>query len=200
MTTADNQDTPAAGHARASEDHTIDLDYPPENLSLWDITELQPPCDDILGEGPDTVLMPEADLDTDTWLRTVRAKVKEHLHDRTGHVQEPHHMAQEPSPPETTACERMEATWYIDDVVAGPGGVMTCEVGVITGELTVRTYLDYDGHNAHVTVQYTGAEEWYELQGSPVALPADGLATVHSTVVEAIRAGGPACAPGPGRT
>ncbi|GHE12053.1 hypothetical protein [Streptomyces alanosinicus] len=86
-----------------------------------------------------------------------------------------------------------------DQVTAGPGGAMTVEVGVITGDLMVRT-ADTGQGTATISVQYAGADEWYELQGSPVPLPADSLATVHRAVVEAIRAGGATCVPSPGRT
>uniref|UniRef100_UPI0004C0CE54 hypothetical protein n=1 Tax=Streptomyces sp. NRRL F-5065 TaxID=1463855 RepID=UPI0004C0CE54 len=62
----------------------------------------------------------------------------------------------------------------IGDVTAGPGGAMTDDVGVITGDLTLATTLRPDGQ-ADITVQYTGAEEWYTLTGSPVPLPPEGL-------------------------
>ncbi|MGW2866160.1 transposase [Streptomyces sp. NPDC001205] len=55
-------------------------------------------------------------------------------------------------------------------VEAGPGGAMTDEVGVITGDLTLTTRLDDDGQ-AHFAVQYTQADEWYTLTGSPRPLP-----------------------------
>ncbi|MFF4363464.1 hypothetical protein [Streptomyces sp. NPDC001604] len=83
-------------------------------------------------------------------------------------------------------------------VTAGPGGAMTVEVGVITGDLTVTTTDAGDG-TAAISVQYTGADEWYVLEGSPVAMPEDGLAAVQGAVIKAIRAGGAACAPSPGR-
>jgi hypothetical protein len=80
------------------------------------------------------------------------------------------------------------------EVTAGPGGAMTVEVGVITGKLTVTT-TDTGNGTAAISVQYTGADEWYALQGSPVPMPGAGLATVHQAVIRAIRAGGAACAP-----
>ncbi|MEV5879399.1 hypothetical protein AB0L75_35280 [Streptomyces sp. NPDC052101] len=76
---------------------------------------------------------------------------------------------------------------------------MTIEVGVITGDLTVTT-TDTGNGTAAISVQYTDADEWYELEGSPVPVPGDGLAAVHQAVIKAILAGGAACAPGPGRT
>lgn len=54
----------------------------------------------------------------------------------------------------------------VDTVMAGPGGAMTDDVGIVTGDLTVATTLQSDGR-AVITVQYTGAEEWYHLTGSP---------------------------------
>ncbi|WP_433237553.1 hypothetical protein ACQPYK_29130 [Streptosporangium sp. CA-135522] len=79
---------------------------------------------------------------------------------------------------------------YEDQVVAGPGGVMTDEVGVITGELTVRT--EISGGQARVRVQYTGAEEWYALTGSPVPLAGRPARQLHQAIMEAVRAGLPA--------
>ncbi|MEW2066596.1 hypothetical protein [Streptomyces sp. NPDC007346] len=78
---------------------------------------------------------------------------------------------------------------FVDDVEAGPGGAMTDEVGVVTGELTVSTALRPDGR-AGVAVQYTGAEEWYALSGSPVPLPPAGLEALHRGILDRIRQGG----------
>ena len=55
------------------------------------------------------------------------------------------------------------------DIVAGPGGVMTDEVGVVTGELTVRTEVDDQGA-ALVRVAYRDADEWYVVTGSRTTL------------------------------
>ena len=68
------------------------------------------------------------------------------------------------------------------DITAGPGGVMTDEVGVVTGELTLRTELD--GGSAVVKVQYKGADEWYAVTGGRVTLhdPHD-LEAVHALAV-----------------
>ncbi|MET9853152.1 hypothetical protein ABZY57_09430 [Streptomyces sp. NPDC006450] len=43
-----------------------------------------------------------------------------------------------------------------DQVKAGPGGAMTDEVGVITGDVTLTTEASPDGR-ASVRIQYTGA-------------------------------------------
>jgi hypothetical protein len=68
------------------------------------------------------------------------------------------------------------------DLVAGPGGVMTDEVGVITGELTLRSELD--GDKLTLRVQYKEADEWYVVTGGKATLkdPAD-LDAVHQVVV-----------------
>jgi hypothetical protein len=67
------------------------------------------------------------------------------------------------------------------DIVAGPGGVMTDEVGVVTGDLTIRT--EVSGDRVQVRVQYKDAEEWYRVSGAraPLADPADAEA-VHRIV------------------
>jgi hypothetical protein len=68
------------------------------------------------------------------------------------------------------------------DIVAGPGGVMTDEVGVVTGELTLRSEIGAEGSFV-VKVQYKEAEEWYSVTGAKGTLkdPAD-LAAVHAVV------------------
>ncbi|MEV1026356.1 hypothetical protein [Streptomyces sp. NPDC050264] len=76
-----------------------------------------------------------------------------------------------------------------DTVRAGPGGAMTDEVGVITGDVTIATTLLPDGR-ARVAVQYTRAEEWYTLTGTPVALPPGGLAALHADALGRVRRGG----------
>lgn len=69
------------------------------------------------------------------------------------------------------------------DIVPGPGGVMTDEVGVVTGDLTLRTELSEAGE-AVLSVQYKDAEEWYAVTGGTVKLtdPAD-LDAVHMIAV-----------------
>jgi hypothetical protein len=74
------------------------------------------------------------------------------------------------------------ATPFTTDITAGPGGVMTDEVGVITGDLTVRT--EYAGGRVTVRVQYRDADEWYAVTGAaaPLADEVDAKA-VHTIVV-----------------
>lgn len=69
------------------------------------------------------------------------------------------------------------------DITAGPGGVMTVEVGVVTGALTLRTEISGDG-DVTVRVQYKDADEWYAVQGATAHLadPAD-LDAVHAVAI-----------------
>lgn len=81
-----------------------------------------------------------------------------------------------------------------DEITAGAGGAMTVEVGVITGDLTVRTTRRTDGM-VDVAVQYTGADEWYALQGSPATVPDGELEEYHERVLDEVQQGGEAEAP-----
>lgn len=82
----------------------------------------------------------------------------------------------------------MSAQTYESSVVAGPGGVMTDEVGVITGEVTVRT--EVAGGQVTVRIQYLDADEWYEIEGSPLG-PVDPGPHLHQEIVQAVRQGMP---------
>jgi hypothetical protein len=68
------------------------------------------------------------------------------------------------------------------DITAGPGGVMTDEVGVVTGDLTLRTELA--GDEVRLRVQYKDAAEWYTVTGvvAKLADPAD-VDAVHAVAV-----------------
>ena len=74
------------------------------------------------------------------------------------------------------------------DIVARKGGVMTDEVGAVTGDLTLRTELGGDGTVVQ-RVQYRGADEWYVVTGSRTTL-ADGrtLDAVHTEAVAQLSA------------
>ena len=74
------------------------------------------------------------------------------------------------------------------DVTAGPGGVMTDEVGVVTGDLTVRTEAADDG-NVRPMVAYQGALDWYTITDGPTTLGTEDLDTVHNRVVERVTRG-----------
>jgi hypothetical protein len=69
------------------------------------------------------------------------------------------------------------------DIKPGPGGVMTDEVGVVTGDLTLRTELD-DAGTVVVRVQYQQAAEWYTVTGAKARLadPAD-IDAVHTMAI-----------------
>jgi hypothetical protein len=68
------------------------------------------------------------------------------------------------------------------DIVTGPGGVMTDEAGVVTGELEVETAFA-DGQVA-LRVRYRDADEWYAVTGGRAPLPDPaGLDAVHAIAV-----------------
>ena len=89
--------------------------------------------------------------------------------------------AEEPTEEPTREPAEPAGSSRTTDITAGPGGVMTDEVGVITGDLTVRSDLE-DG-KLTVHVQYKEADEWYVLTGGKATLkdPAD-LEAVHTVV------------------
>ncbi|MFE9572828.1 hypothetical protein ACFYMW_30530 [Streptomyces sp. NPDC006692] len=88
--------------------------------------------------------------------------------------------------PEPAVCD--------DQVTAGPGGAMTDEVGVITGDLTIQTTRRPD-QLVTVATQYTGADEWYTLTGRPAAVPDGELENYNERVLAAVEHGGQAAAP-----
>ncbi|MED1605293.1 hypothetical protein P4U90_08110 [Cytobacillus kochii] len=52
----------------------------------------------------------------------------------------------------------------ISSVFKATHGVMTTEVGVISGDLELRTTSDKEG-NLTLAITYLGADEWYTLPG-----------------------------------
>jgi hypothetical protein len=69
---------------------------------------------------------------------------------------------------------------YTSPLVAGPGGLMTEDVGVITGDLELRTISHRDG-TVTAKVRYAGANEWYRLRGGSCRLADErDHAAVHS--------------------
>jgi hypothetical protein len=78
--------------------------------------------------------------------------------------------------------------------VAPPGGVMTDEVGTVTGDLTLRTELTADGA-VQVLVQYLGAAEWYRVTGAPTSLPPGAtLEALHERMLNELRGRAPEAA------
>ena len=62
------------------------------------------------------------------------------------------------------------------------GGVMTDEVGVITGDLTLHT--EFTDGTVTVRVQYKDAAEWYVVTGGKAPLKDEAdLDAVHAIVV-----------------
>ena len=53
-------------------------------------------------------------------------------------------------------------------ITSTTGGVMTEEVGAVTGELEVATRPR--SGTIEVAVRYAGANEWYAVDGSPIAV------------------------------
>lgn len=91
--------------------------------------------------------------------------------------------AAEPAAAEPAAAQPAAAgTEKTTDIVPGPGGVMTDEVGVVTGELTLRSELA--GDQLTLKVQYKDADEWYSVTGGKATVkePAD-LEAVHQIAV-----------------
>ena len=72
------------------------------------------------------------------------------------------------------------------DLVARPGGVMTDEVGAVTGDLTLRTEVT-DGVVVH-HVQYKDADEWYVVTGSQRPLAGQDIDAAHKEAVAALSA------------
>lgn len=71
------------------------------------------------------------------------------------------------------------------------GGVMTDEVGAVTGDLEIVTRLR-DVGLLDVFVRYAGGEEWYTVTGSPVSLGGRSFSTdPHERVVERLTTPGP---------
>jgi hypothetical protein len=65
------------------------------------------------------------------------------------------------------------------DIVTGPGGVMTDEAGVVTGELELETSFA-DGQVA-LRTRYRDADEWYAVTGARATLKnASDLDAVHA--------------------
>ena len=81
-------------------------------------------------------------------------------------------------------------------VASTVGGVVTTEVGAITGELEVATHpIVGDGE---VMLRYAGANEWYTVEASPIAVDGPGGLSeselrelLHQRVVRYLTSSGP---------
>ncbi len=72
------------------------------------------------------------------------------------------------------------------------GGVMTVEVGAVTGELELATRVE--GGELLARVRYAGAGEWYAVEGSPARLGAKSDRNpdvLHCRVRDHLRRPGP---------
>jgi hypothetical protein len=79
---------------------------------------------------------------------------------------------------------------YSDDFYTGQGGVFTDEVGVITGQVTLRTEVA-DGGALTLRVQYKDADEWYTVTGGRCVLHDEADAKpVHRLVLGVLARGG----------
>ncbi|WP_438297219.1 hypothetical protein [Streptomyces sp. HUAS TT7] len=78
-----------------------------------------------------------------------------------------------------------EPAVFDDQVTVGPGGAMTDDAGVITGDLTHRTTRRAN-HLIDTQTQYTGADERYTLTGSPVPVPDGRPEDFHERVLDAV--------------
>ncbi|MFB7556641.1 hypothetical protein [Streptomyces brevispora] len=86
------------------------------------------------------------------------------------------------------------ASWTTRGIYSGHGGVLTEEVGPLSGDLTVHTTWADD--TAQITVQYTGAADWFTMSGSPVpCCSEEDSRALHEAVVEAVRLGSAATVP-----
>lgn len=74
------------------------------------------------------------------------------------------------------------------------GGVMTREAGAVTGDLEISTRAEVDALG--VFVRYSGAEEWYTVEGSPISLAdkappsPNELRELHQRVLDHLRSPG----------
>ncbi|MEO3975010.1 hypothetical protein [Streptomyces sp. CAU 1734] len=87
------------------------------------------------------------------------------------------------------------ASWTTTGVYSGSGGVLTVEVGILSGDLTVHT--TWAAGEARVAVQYSGASDWFTMAGSPTPCRSEeDSRTLHQAVVQAVEDGGGATVPG----
>ncbi|WP_034591709.1 hypothetical protein [Hamadaea tsunoensis] len=69
------------------------------------------------------------------------------------------------------------------DITAPTGGVMTDEVGTITGDLTLRPDVSAAG-DVSLQVQYQGAAEWYRVTGAHIKVDPNNSDAVANAETE----------------
>ena len=70
------------------------------------------------------------------------------------------------------------------------GGVMTREAGAVTGDLELA--ITVEGDRLVAKVRYAGANEWYEIEGSPARVEAAGNPDEeHHLIIEHLGRPGP---------
>lgn len=88
-----------------------------------------------------------------------------------------------PAPAPTTPATPKTTTSRTANITNNAGGVMTEEVGVITGDLTLRSELREDS-TVVLKVQYRDADEWYTVTGGGTKITDPAvLDTVHQLAV-----------------
>lgn len=78
-------------------------------------------------------------------------------------------------------------------ITSTTGGIMTRDVGAITGELEIATR-SIDKGTIEVAARYAGVNEWYAVEGSPFQAADTGglsLSELHKRVTEHLTTPGP---------
>ncbi|MGW4242871.1 hypothetical protein [Nocardia sp. NPDC004722] len=73
---------------------------------------------------------------------------------------------------------------WTSDVTTGPAGIGTEEAGILSGEVTIRTFWSDADKSALVTVRHQDVGEWYTMSGGPVTAASESAAAaVHQAAV-----------------
>ncbi|AJT40374.1 hypothetical protein [Psychromicrobium lacuslunae] len=86
----------------------------------------------------------------------------------------------------------MPAEVFSTVLKVAPGGIMTDEVGVITGEVEIESSLDDTAPSPRAVARcrYDQANEWYSITDAARSLDsAEQLQDFHQTLVEKFQAG-----------
>lgn len=85
------------------------------------------------------------------------------------------------------SAEQRTTDFRTTDFMAPAGGVMTDEVGAVTGELTLRTEVAA-GDTVTQRVQYKDADEWYVPTGITPTLGEGGIDALHASTLARLSA------------